>query len=371
MRGRYGHFHKHLELFDLYEDFRDDPEILEALNEADDDGYLLEGSGAPEGRVSFPFFLQTMIRTKLRAQFTTAASVWDQYVGIENAQDFRQHTVHSLGPIRGIEGIPEFGEYPRLRSSEEGGPSYMVGKYGGIYAITYELIINDDTGEMLNRIPAALGQSMSDYLNQAVVAFIESNPTYIDGQPFFGEAHKNEVTGADAEPTEDNLAALLDMLRLRRNAEGFPLNIKPRRLLVRNPSTKLLFDKIIRSQTTGIRADAKDMAEAGTRFAPGTDNPLANAIPADATIEDPYLNDPNDWYLLADADARPAFVAAFLRNQRVPYIFQKNDGVSAVGAGAGGDDPYMFNIDEIPFKIRHIWGVSAGEPFAAIRARPS
>lgn len=369
MRGRYGNWHKHLELFDLFEDFRDDPDILEAMTEADEDGYLMEGSGAPEGRVSFPFFLQTMIRTKLRARFTTAASVWDQYVGLENAQDFREHTVHSLGAIRGIEGIPEFGEYPRLRSSEEGGPSFMVGKYGGIYAITYELIINDDTGLMLDRIPSELGQAMSDYVNQAVVAFIESNPTYIDGEPFFGTAHANEITGLDADPTEDNLASILDMLRLRRDVNNIPLNIKPRRLLVRNPSTKLLFDKIIRSQTTGIRQDAEKMAEGGQRFAPGTDNPLANAIPADATIEDPYLNDPNDWYLLADADARPAFVAAFLRNQRTPYIFQKHDGMS--GVGGGGEDPYLLNVDEIPFKIRHVWGVAAGEPFAAIRARPS
>lgn len=369
MRGRWGHYGKHLEIFEMYKDFREDPAILEALMEADSDGYLLEGSGSPEGRASFPFFLQTMIRTRLRARFTTASPVWDQYVGMENAQDFREHTVHSLGSIRGIEGIAEHGEYPRLRSSEEGGPSFMVGKYGGIYAITYELIINDDTGEMLDRIPGDLGEAMSDYLNQAVTAFIESNPTYIDGKPFFGADHANEVTGEDADPTEDNLAALLDLIRLRRNADGIPLNIKPRRILVRNPSTKLLFDKIIRSQTTGIRRDAKEMAEAGDSFAPGNFNPLVNALPPDATIEDPFLNDPNDWYLLADADRRPPFVVAFLRNQKTPYIFQKNDGMR--GVGGGGEDPYLLNIDEIPFKIRHVWGVSQGEPFAAIRARPS
>lgn len=371
MRGRYGNFPKHIELFDLYEDFREDPDILAELAEADEQGmgYLLEGSGAPEGRVSFPFFLQTMIRTRLRKAFTVAAPVWDQYVGEETAQDFREHTVHSLGPIEGLRGIPEFGEYPRLRSSEEGGPSFMVGKYGGIYAITYELIVNDDTGMMLDRIPSELGEEMSNYLNQAVVAFIESNPTYIDGNPFFGEAHGNEVTGLDADPTEDNLAALLDILRLRRNKQGRPLNLKARRLLVRNPSTKLVFDKIIRSQTTGVSRDAKEMAEAGDRFAPGNLNPLANAIPADATIEDPYLNDPNDWYLMADADKRPPFVAAFLRGQKVPYIFQKDDGMNSLGSG--GKDPYLMNVDEIPFKIRHVWGVAAGEPFAAIRARPS
>lgn len=366
--GRYGRFHKHLELFEMFKDFRRDGPVLEALAEADEDlgAILQEGSGAPEGRVDFPIFLQTVIRHRLRERFRAVAAVWDSYVGIENAQDFREHTVSQLGGIFGVEGIEEHGEYPRMRSTEEGGPSFAVGKYGGIYAITYELIINDEVGKMLSRIPKELGRHMAEYVNQAVVAFLESNPTYIDGRPFFGRDHDNELTGAAATPNEDNLAAILDLLRLRRNAENVPIVVEPRRLLVRNPSTKMKFDRIIRSQTTGVTSEVT--ASGAPTFAPGNYNPLANALPADATIEDPWLNDPNDWYLLADAEDRPAFVAAFLRNQRDPAIFLKDDGMR--GVGGGGSDPYMMNVDEIPFKIRHVFGVAAGEPQAAIRARP-
>lgn len=367
---RYGNWHKHLELFEFFKRFRAEPEkALEMWGgDTDLEMVLQEGSGAPEGRVDFPIFLQTVIRHKLRERFRTVAAVWESYVGIENAQDFREHTVSQLGAIRGIEGILEHGEYPRMRSTEEGGPSFAVGKYGGIYAITYELIINDDVGRMLSRIPRELGRSMAEYVNQAVVAFIESNPTYIDGNPFFGEAHENEVTGEEATPSEDNLAAILDLLRLRRDADNVPIVIEPRRILVRNPSTKLLFDKIIRSQTTGVQDDVKTMAEGGRSFGPGTFNPLMNVLPPDSTIEDPWLNDPNDWYLLADASDRPAFIAAFLRNQRDPAIFLKDDGMR--GTGGGGSDPYLMNVDEIPFKIRHVFGVAEGEPQAAIRARP-
>jgi hypothetical protein len=367
-KGKYGLWGKHLELFEMFKDFRTDKDVLHALAEADEDlaGVLQEGSGAPEGRVDFPIFLQTIVRHRLRERFRTVSSVWDSYVGIENAQDFREHTVSQLGAIRGIEGIPEYGEYPRMRSTEEGGPSFAVGKYGGIYAITFELIINDEVNRMLSRIPKELGRSMAEYVNQAVVAFFESNPTYIDGKPFFGADHANEVTGEDATPNEDNLAALLDLLKLRRDSENVPIVIEPRRLLVRNPSTKMKFDKIIRSQTTGVRSEVT--AEGAPTFGPGTYNPLLNALPADATIEDPWLNDPNDWYLLADADDRPPFVAAFLRNQRDPAIFLKDDGMR--GVGGGGSDPYLMNVDEIPFKIRHVFGVAAGEPQAAIRARP-
>lgn len=369
MNGRYGLFNKHLELFDHFEDFRRTPGLARQLAENDQDAppILLEGSGAPEGRVDFPIFLQTVVRHRLRERFRTVAAAWDRYVGIESAQDFREQTVSSLGAIRGIEGVGEHGEYPRLRTTEEIGPSFSVGKYGGIYAVTFELVINDETNRILNRIPAELGRSMAEFVNQAVVAFIESNPTYgPDGEPFFSVAHDNTIAGAGAEITEDTIPAILDRLRGRRDADNMPIVIEPRRILVKKPSDKLELDRIIRSQLTGVTDDAQ--AVGAPRFFRGTYNPLQNVLPPDAAIEDPWLNDANDWYVLADAADRPPFVAAFLRNRRDPYIFMQDSGMRGLGGGMA--DPYTMDFDELPYKIRHVFGVAAGEPQAAIRLQP-
>lgn len=367
-RGRYGQWLKHLDLFDIFEDFRQDQAALEGLAEADEDlaQMLSEGSGAPEGRVDFPIFLQTVIRHKLRQRFDAVAAAWDQYLGIESAQDFREHTVSSLGAIRGVRGVLEHGEYPRLRTSEEIGPSFAVGKYGGIYAVTYELTINDDTNEILNRIPAELGRSMGEYVNQVIAAFIESNPTYSpDGNPFFDAVnHDNNITGASATVTEDNAAAMIDKLTLRRDDAGVPINTPLRRILVRNPSRAMEWDRIIRSQQTGVQ----DPVSGGNKFFRGNFNPLSGQIPGDAVIQDVWLNDPDDYYLLADAQNRPPFVAAFLRGRRDPYIFLNDPGMK--GVGGGGSDPYTMDYDEIPYKIRHVFGVAAGEPKAAIRVQP-
>lgn len=366
-RGRWGNWNKHLDLFDMFEDFRQDQAALEGLAEADEDlaQMLSEGSGAPEGRVDFPIFLQTVIRHRMRQRFDAAAAVWDQYLGIESAQDFREHTVSSLGAIRGVRGVLEHGDYPRLRTAEEVGPSFAVGKYGGIYAVTYELTINDDTNTILNRIPTELGRMMAEYVNQVIAAFIESNPTYTpDGEPFFGTAHDNNVTGTDAEVTEDNVAAIIDQLTLRRDSDGIPINTPLRRILVRNPSRAMEFDRIVRSQETGVQ-----QASGSARFYTGTNNPLANAIPSDATIQDVWLNNPDDYYFLADAASRPPFVAAFLRGRRDPQIFLQDPGMR--GVGGGGADPYTMEYDEIPYKIRHVFGVAAGEPKSAIRAQPT
>lgn len=366
-RGRYGHWGKHLDLFDIFSDFRDNPAVAEGLFGGEEavEAALAE-SGAPEGRVDFPIFLQTVIRHRIRQRFRGVASRWDQYLGTENAQDFREHTVSQLGAIRGYEGIEEHGEYPRLRSSEQGGPSFAVGKYGGIYGVTYELCINDETDQILNRIPEELGKSMAEYVAKAMVALVESNPTYsVDSAPFFGAGRENLVTGASAEITPDNIMAILDTMSLRRDEDDIPILVEAAKVLVREPSAKAQINQLIRSTETGVTVDADTT---GRTFMPGRANVLYNLLPEDAVIVEPWLNVPGDYYILANAQDRPPFLAAFLRNRRDPYIFLKDSGMK--GVGGGQSDPYSMDFDEVPFKVRHVFGGAVGEPLAAVKAQP-
>lgn len=366
-QGRYGNWGKHIEMFEVFDAFRKNPRVLEELFGEGAAAALQEGSGAPEARVDFPIFLQTVVHHRIRERFKAVASEWEKFVGIESAKDFREHTVSSLGAIVGFKPVGEGEPYPRLRSSEEEGPPFSVGKWGGIYALTMELVINDEMDRLLNRIPMELGESAAEYVTELVIAFIESNPTYpVDGLPFFHTSRANNVTGASAEPKEDNLMAQLDVMKLRRNAENKPISIVPRRILVRNPSLKAKFDAMIRSTTTGVRSEIT--AVGAPEFAPGTDNAVANVLPPDAVVQDSWLNAPNDYYLFADAAKRPPFVAAFLRGQRTPQMFLQDSGMR--GVGGGGADPYSMEFDEIPYKLRHFTGVASGEPLAAVRFQP-
>lgn len=360
---KYGVWGKHLELFELFENFRDDPKVQEALQ---------EGTGAPEGRADFPIFLQTVIRHRVRERFRTVASKWRQYVGVENAQDFREHTTSQLNGITGIGPVNEDGEYPRLRSAEEPGPSFAVGKYGGIYAVTMEMVINDETNRILNRTPRELGRMSAEYLSRVIVALVESNPNYIDGNPFMSATRGNEKTGAAAQPTEDNLATIISEMTLRRDPAGNPFTVQPRRVLTQGLRTALKIRQIIRSQQTGVRNNVTGAETGAPTFYSGTDNPLAydgGILPGDAVIQEPWLNDPDDYYILADAEDRPAFIAAFLRNRQEPFIGLEDPRVrDALG---NGTDPYSMEFDHIRFKVRHIFGTAVGEPMAVYRARPS
>jgi hypothetical protein len=367
--GRYGRWGKHIELFTLWEDFNEDETVREALMSEDES--LAEGTGAPEGRADFPIFLQTVIRNRMRERFRTVQSRWREFVGTESAQDFREHTITELGGIRGIEGVNEDGEYPRLRSREKVGPSFAVGKHGGTYSVTMELVINDDVDQILNRTPRELARAMGEYRSHVVIAFIESNPTYgPDGQPFFSPAHDNEVTGAAAAPNETNLMALLDQMTLKRDEDNNPIGIEPQSVVVRTRSQRGTFNRIIKSQQTLGQPQLGGTPAQMTfgQFLIGTANPAYQALPDDAVKVEPWLNDPNDYIIMANAEDRPPFVFANLRGQNEPFIGLKDQGArDAMGAGS---DPYSWWFDHVDYKIRDFFGVAPGEPLAALRARP-
>lgn len=369
MRGK-GIWGKHVELFELWQDANKDPDVLRAMGLLSEDEQLSEGTGAPEGRADFPYFLQTVFRHTMRERFATVASKWRQYAGVESARDFRENTVSQMNGILGMKPIPEDQTYPKMRSSETPGPSFAVAKHGGMYSVTFELVINDETDYILNRAPREIGRSSADYQTQALIAFIESNPTYgPDGLPFFGPGHDNEFTGAAAAVTEDNLVSMLEKMSIRRDpATGTPYQITPTKIIVRGPRQALRLQQAIRSGQTIERTAA---ANANTVFGRGSDNPLSydgGIMPADAVVQEPWLNDPTDYYILGNAQDRPAFIMSFLRGRQEPFIGIKDNGArDAMGAGT---DPYDWDFDTIDFKVRAIFGTSLGEPVAAIRARP-
>jgi hypothetical protein len=369
-RNRYGSWGKHLRIFEMYESWRDDPEMQGLLAESEEltEAELMEGTGGPEGRADFPIFMLTVIRHTMRAAFTRRAAVWDQYLAPVRAEDFRVHTVSQLNGLSGMGPVPEFDEFPRIKSSEEMGPPYSVGKHGGVYAVTYEMVVNDDANLILSRTPNELGRMSAAYVSQVAVAQVGSNANYIDGLPFFtatartGLPSGNLFTGAAAEPTEDNLVSIIEQMRGTTDTEGFPIDITPANILTRSERVRLTFKRIMRSQETGVQITNPP----GATVDKGTLNPLEGdeLLPGTVIVE-PYLADPNDWILFADV-SRPAFVIAFLRDQQQPFIGMKRSEIEGVGGGT--DDPYTLDFDVIPFKLRHVFGTAQGDPRAAILA---
>jgi hypothetical protein len=82
--------------------------------------------------------------------------------------------------------------------------SYKIAKYGNMFTITWETVVNDDL-DAISRIPAMQGAACRRLQNQTVYGVLTSNPTMSDTGALFNATaqttaggHANLDTGAGA-----------------------------------------------------------------------------------------------------------------------------------------------------------------------------
>lgn len=338
----YGQFGGPNKLIEAYVEWRDN---RLALDEAD-------------SKADFPEFLFGPVRTALWGGYNRVAPNYRRYVRVENAPDFRVRRLRGLNGLRGLGYVGDHGEYPRMRRTERPAANLVIDTYGGVYSITRQAIINDESGELLNRNPADMGWEAGRFITEMVIALIESNPTAPDGNPFFSGGRGNETTAA---LSENSLAAAISAMEGQVDDDGSKIVVRPRTLVVKSAIMELIARRIINSQLTGtdITNTATDV------FDKGTLNPLAGILPGDGVVRDPYFNDSNNWYLFADPADVPAFAIGFLNGEERPFIGLKNPEVrNALGPGT---DPYTYELDSVDFKVRLDAGVAAVDPRGVYR----
>ena len=260
-----------------------------------------------------------------------------------------------------------------MNRNERESASLIIDTYGGVYSITRQAVVNDDSGDLLSSNPEEMGYAAGVFVTETVIAYIESNPTAPDGQPTYDSAaHDNASTSALA---EDTLATAISNMENQLDPDGRHIVVRMRTLAVKNVRMELIANRIIRSQQTGtnITYGTKDdgtfpAAGAGSAvFDKGTDNPLAGILPADAVVRDPYWSDADDWYLFADPNDVPTFAIGFLNGREQPQVFLKNPEARAA-MGGGGDDPYTWEWDSVDYKVRLDLGVGIVDPRGTYRA---
>jgi len=351
---RYGNWGRPIELFEAFMDFSS--AIAEKL-----------GVEEADSKADFPSWLWGPVRRSVWQGYTKIEPQWQKYARVENMPDFRPRLIHGLNALKGFGYVGDHGEYPPMERSERGGPSLVIDTYGGVYAITRQAIVNDDSGDLLNRNPADMGYSAGLFVTEAIIALIESNPTAWDGTAFFHASRGNTVTN---ELSEDALADAMTHFESMLDDDGYKIRIRAASLLLKTFRQELVARRIINSTVTGATAAYTGAAGAGTDvFDKGTINPLAGVLSGDAIIRDNFLSDSNDWYLFADPADVPAFAVGFLNGQQKPFVGLKDPSVrSAMGAGM---DPYTFELDSIDFKVRHDFGVGHIDPRGAYRSTPA
>lgn len=337
----YGDIGRPVRLYEAYREWRDERLLEEADSKAD-----------------FATFLFGPVRQSMWNGYSRAQAQYQRYTRQESAPDFRQRRLRGLNGLLGIGYVGDHGSYPALGRSERPPATLSVDTYGGVYSITRQAIINDDSNELLNRNPADMGYAAGVFILQTVIATIQSPGNAPDGNPFFGSGRGNYTTEM---LSEDALADAIAFMEDQLDDDGRHIVITPRLLVVKNARYQMIAQRILNSTQTGGQQQIASAPAAGSNvFDKGTINPLAGVLPADGVIREPWFTDANNWYLFADPQDVPCFAVGFLNGQSEPQVMLKDPMVRmALGAGT---DPYSYELDAVDFKVRTDFGVGVIDP---------
>jgi len=190
--------------------------------------------------------------------------------------------------------------------------------YGRMFSITRTDLINDDLGA-LTAVPRKIGRGGALKLNKVFWT------AFLDNAAFFTTARGNYKAGASTALSVDGLTEAELLFLEQKDAEGSPLGVVARVLLV--PPALLVRGTQLMNST--------ELRDGGASSKYVTNNPHAGKF---SVIHSAYLrnaavegNSAKAWYLLADPDDLPVIEVAFLNGQQTPTVERADADFNVLG----------------------------------------
>jgi len=276
--------------------------------------------------VSLPGILNNVANKKLLRAFEAQAIVATRLCSEGELNDFKESERYRLTDVGDLEPVAPDGELKHGGLKEEKATN-QLGTFGKIFSLTREMIYNDDLAAFM-KVPEGMGARAARKVDQLFFTRLLGNPVQGDGKTLFHADHKNWRDGADTALSGDSLALAIQMFMDQTDADGQPINVSPKFLLV----------------PTSLKMTARELLNSVTFFATGSSNkariPTYNAL-ADEDIEvvtSPYLSNANypgasskAWYLFADPAVVDTFEIGYLKGRRVPTVEQGETDFDTLG----------------------------------------
>ena len=290
------------------------------------------------------------IEQEMIAQYEERPAEWQQYTRVTTVRDFKAKTLRSVWKEKfGLDKVPELSEFKNVSSSKSSTATISVAKFGNRHSISFEAWVNDEAIDEIGDIPAWFSTAAAE--TEAVVAV--SNLVNAAGinTDFFKTANGNAPTALPL--TLENLDAAIEAVRSRKVGGR----------VVKAPALKLVVGPSLQTKAERILAIQEIRTTVGA-----TETVMSNYLAGSVTlVVDPALEVVNQgakagttWFLLPDpAGNRPAVYAARLRGHETPEIRVKADTGTRVGGGAISPQDGSFEIDDIQYRVRHIFGGAA------------
>src|SRR6185437_6070251 len=135
--------------------------------------YILEEGGA-ETISDFQNLFATVLDRQLLAKYKIQTPPYRSYVKIGSQRDFRaQNILGIFGLQGGLSKVPELGEY-RAGKLVDGKIANTVSKYGRVFPISWEAIVNDDLGAFSDVADRLANAALRTEYRAAVNLFVDS-----------------------------------------------------------------------------------------------------------------------------------------------------------------------------------------------------
>jgi len=282
---------------------------------------------------------KTLLAGYEEAPFTW--STWARDAG--TTSDFKNLNRIRFSEMGTPEMVPEGKEYKSSLMSDAK-EVYAVNKYGSIFSISWETVVNDDL-DAISRIPAMQGAACRRLQNQAIYGVLTANAAMADTGALFNATaqttaggHANLATGA-ATPTVATLnAAFLSMMTKKGLNSAVILNIQPSFLIV--PAALSATALQLVGSLADPSASGSNAGNSNTKniYGPNADRPLK-------VIVEPVLdaNSATAFYFAASNTQVDTVEITFLEGEQSPVL----------------ESEWDFDTDVYKNKVRQTFGVAA------------
>jgi hypothetical protein len=272
---------------------------------------------------TFAFVLGGAMNRALAREYTRADefSAWTDLADVETVRDFRQKHITRYGGFGDMPEVAEAAPYTDIASLTDEEAVYAPTKRGGTFALTWEMLKNDDA-RMVRRLPIQAGYAARRTLYKFVLDFLRTNAVIYDGKALFHADHGNLGTAAFS--ATEFTARRLAMMAQTELDSGAPLGIQPAFIWISPEQEEAVFNSFIRDTNQDPQF-------------------IQTKRPAIRTVN--YWTGEN-WFLSANKAQAPMIEIAFLDGQQEPELFTQDN------PSAGS----FFTNDTITWKIRHVYG---------------
>lgn len=278
-------------------------------------GFDNETIRAAFSSVSLPGILSNVANKKLLQSYKAQPVIATKLCSTGDLNDFKETERFRLTDVGDLLPVAADGEIKDGGLLEEAATNRLE-TYGKKFCLTRKMIINDDLNAFM-KVPVAMGNRAARLIDQLFFSRLLQNPAQTDGKALFHNSHRNILTGASSALSADSLKKAVQLYLDQTDADGQPISVEPRYLLV----------------PTALKHLAIELTRGATLvMSGGTENTVRPAINVLAdenlqVVSSPYLGNAaydgssqTAWYLFGDPRTVDTFELGFLKGKRTPTI---------------------------------------------------